>query len=296
MIQALGGTVVLMRKFDSEAVLKYIEQYKVTAAQMVPTMFVRLLKLDDGIRDRYDLSSLRVLIHAAAPCPVDVKQAMIEWLGPVVYEYYSSTEAHGMTFIDSRDWLAHPGSVGRSLLGVLHICDDEGNGVPTGEIGTVYFERDVRPFDYHNDPVKTAEAQHPDHANWTTVGDLGYVDEDGYLYLADRKSFMIISGGVNIYPQEVESALAMHPAVFDVAVIGVPHPEMGEEVKAVVQLAPGVAGSGGLALQLIEYARDRIAHFKAPRSVEFVDSLPRTPTGKLVKNKLKEQFRSGVAQ
>lgn len=299
-MQAIGGTVVLMRKFDAEATLKYIERYRITAAQMVPTMFVRLLKLDDargdGRRDRYDLSSLRVLIHAAAPCPVDVKQAMIEWLGPVLYEYYSSTEAHGMTFIDSTDWLAHPGSVGRSVLGVVHICDDTGTELPAGEVGTVYFERDRMPFEYHNDPSKTAEAQHPDHPTWTTVGDLGYVDEDGYLYLADRKSFMIISGGVNIYPQEVENALALHPAVHDVAVIGVPHAEMGEEVKAIVQLAEGVSGSEALAAELIDYVRGRIAHFKAPRSVSFIDELPRTPTGKLVKNKLKEQFRTGATQ
>ncbi|MFM9033471.1 MAG: AMP-binding protein [Mycobacterium sp.] len=296
MIQALGGTVVLMKRFDAEATLKYIEQYRVTAAQMVPTMFVRLLKLDDDVCDRYDLSSLRVLIHAAAPCPVEVKQAMIEWVGPVLYEYYSSTEAHGMTFIDSTDWLSHPGSVGRSVLGVLHICDDDGNELPTGEIGTVYFERDLLPFEYHNDPEKTAEARHPVHPTWTTVGDLGYADADGYLYLADRKSFMIISGGVNIYPQEVENAMILHPAVQDVAVIGVPNQEMGEEVKAVVQLVPGQAGSDSLATELIDYVRDRIAHFKAPRSVDFVEELPRTPTGKLVKNKLKEQFRTGAAQ
>lgn len=294
MIQALGGTVVIMKKFDAEETLRYIEKYRVTAAQMVPTMFVRLLKLDDDVRDRYDVSSLRVLIHAAAPCPVDVKQAMIDWVGPVLYEYYSSTEAHGMTFIDSGDWLSHPGSVGRSVLGVLHICDDDGNEVPAREIGTVYFERDQLPFVYHNDPSKTAEAQNRAHPSWTTVGDLGYVDEEGYLYLADRKSFMIISGGVNIYPQEVENALAMHPAVHDVAVIGVPHPEMGEEVKAVVQLADGVSGSDALGIDLIGYVRERIAHFKAPRSVDFVDELPRTPTGKLLKNKLKEQFRPGV--
>ena len=296
MVQALGGTVVLMKKFDAEATLKYIERYRVTAAQMVPTMFVRLLKLGDGIREQYDLSSLRVLIHAAAPCPVEVKKAMIDWLGPVLFEYYSSTEAHGMTFINSADWLTHPGSVGRSVLGVLHICDDEGAELPTGEIGTVFFERDELPFEYHNDPSKTAEAQHPAHPSWTTVGDLGYVDEDGYLYLADRKSFMIISGGVNIYPQEVENALVLHPAVHDVAVIGVPHPEMGEEVKAVVQLAEGLSGSDALAAELIDHVRDRIAHFKAPRSVDFVDELPRTPTGKLVKNKLKEQFRTGADQ
>lgn len=309
MMQSLGGTVVLMSKFEAEATLRTIERYRVTAAQMVPTMFVRLCKLDADVREHYDLSSLRVLIHAAAPCPTDVKHAMIDWLGPVVYEYYSSTEAHGMTFIDSADWLAHPGSVGRSVLGVIHICDDDGREVPAGDVGTVYFERDVMPFEYHLDPAKTASAQHPDHPTWTTVGDLGYVDADGYLYLADRKSFMIISGGVNIYPQEVENALALHPAVHDVAVLGVPHPEMGEEVKAFVQPAAGALGvepwapdspefaesAESLAAELIDYVRQRIAHFKAPRSVQFVTELPRTPTGKLAKNTLKKQFGIGAS-
>lgn len=293
MMQALGGTVILMDKFDAEATLRNIEAYRVTAAQLVPTMFVRMLKLDPAIRDRHDISSMRVLIHAAAPCPVDVKRAMIDWFGPVIYEYYSSTEAHGLTFIDSQQWLEHPGSVGRAVLGVLHICDDDGNELPPGAVGTVYFERDVMPFEYHNDAAKTAAAQHPGHPTWTTVGDLGYADSDGYLYLADRKSFMIISGGVNIYPQEVESVLTLHPAVFDVAVIGVPHPEMGEEVKALVQLAPWASGSEPLAQELIGYVRDRIAHFKAPRTVEFVDSLPRTPTGKLAKHTLREKYRGG---
>ena len=288
MVQALGGTVVLAKKFDAEATLRYIEQYRVTVAQLVPTMFVRLLKLDETIRRRYDLSSLRMLMHSAAPCPIDVKRAMIEWLGPILYEFYGSTEAHGLTFIDSEQWLTHPGSVGRSVLGVLHICDDDGNELPVGAVGTVYFERDHLPFVYHNDPDKTAAACHPEHPFWTTVGDLGYLDHDGFLYLTDRKSFMIISGGVNIYPQEVENALALHPAVLDVAVIGVPHPEMGEEVRALVQLAPGVSGSASLAEDLIDYVRDRIAHYKAPRSVRFVDDLPRTPTGKLAKNKLRQ--------
>jgi fatty-acyl-CoA synthase len=257
---------------------------------MVPTMFVRMLKLDEEIRTRYDMSSLRVVIHAAAPCPVDVKLAMIAWLGPVIYEYYSATEVHGMTVIDTEEWLTHRGSVGRSVLGTLHICDDDGHELPVGSIGTVYFERDCLPFTYHNAPEKTAEAQHPAHPLWTTVGDLGYVDDEGYLYLTDRKSFMIISGGVNIYPQEVENALAMHPAVYDAAVIGVPDPEMGEQVKAVVQLNPGLPGSDELAADLIEYTRARIAHYKAPRSVDFVDRLPRTPTGKLVKGKLRERY------
>ncbi len=287
MVHALGGTVVLAARFDAAATLSHIERHRVTVTQMVPTMFIRLLKLDADIRTRHDLSSLRAVIHAAAPCPVDAKQAMIDWLGPIIYEYYSSTEAHGMTFIDSPDWLAHPGSVGRSVLGVLHICDDDGLESPAGEVGTVYFERDALPFRYLNDPEKTAGAQHPEHPTWTTVGDLGRVDADGYLYLADRKSFMIISGGVNIYPQEAENALALHPAVLDVAVIGVPDPEMGERVKAVVQLAEGVCESDELAQELIEHTRSRIAHYKAPREVEFIEELPRTPTGKLVKGKLR---------
>ncbi len=289
MVQALGGTVVVAKKFDAEATLRYIEQYRITVAQLVPTMFVRLLKLDDTSRGRYDLSSLRMLMHSAAPCPIDVKRAMIDWLGPILYEFYGSTEAHGLTFIDSERWLAHPGSVGQSVLGVLHICDDDGRELPVGAVGTVYFERDHLPFEYHNDPDKTAAACHPEHRFWTTVGDLGYVDCDGFLYLTDRKSFMIISGGVNIYPQEVENALALHPAVLDVAVVGVPHPEMGEEVKALVQLAPGVDGSDAVAKKLIDCVRDRIAHYKAPRSIEFVDDLPRTPTGKLVKSELRQQ-------
>ncbi len=290
MVHALGGTVVLANRFDAEDTLRYIERHRVTATQMVPTMFVRMLKLDVQTRTRYYLSSLRVVIHAAAPCPVDVKQAMISWLGPIIYEYYSSTEVHGMTAIGTEQWLTHRGSVGRSVLGELHICDDAGDEVPVGTIGTVYFERDRPPFRYHNAPDKTVEAQHPQHPLWTTVGDLGYVDDEGYLYLADRKSFMIISGGVNIYPQEVENALTMHPAVHDVAVIGVPDAEMGEQVKAVVQLLEGVEPSEGLAQELIDYTRSCIAHYKAPRTVDFVDELPRTPTGKLVKGKLRERY------
>ncbi|BBW99452.1 acyl-CoA synthetase [Mycolicibacterium moriokaense] len=295
-VHALGGTVVLAKKFDAVETLDHVERYRITATQMVPTMFVRMLKLDEEIRTSHDMSSLRVVIHAAAPCPVDVKLAMIAWLGPVIYEYYSATEVHGMTVIDTEQWLTHRGSVGQSVLGTLHICDDDGHELPVGSIGTVYFERDTVPFIYHNAPEKTAEAQHPAHPLWTTVGDLGYVDDEGYLYLTDRKSFMIISGGVNIYPQEIENALAMHPAVYDVAVIGVPDPEMGEQVKAIVQLNPGLPASDELAADLIKYTRERIAHYKAPRSVDFVDRLPRTPTGKLVKGKLRERYTTSAAR
>jgi fatty-acyl-CoA synthase len=289
-VQALGGTVVVMDKFDAEQSLALIDRYGVTHSQWVPTMFVRMLKLPDEVRDAYDVSSMRVAIHAAAPCPVNVKRAMIDWWGPILHEYYSSTELNGMTAIGPEDWLMKQGSVGRAVLGVLHICDDQGRELPAGEVGTIYFERDVLPFQYHNDPAKTRAAQHPEHPTWTAVGDLGYVDEDGFLFLTDRKAFMIISGGVNIYPQEIEDVLTMHPIVADVAVIGVPHEEMGEQVKAVVKLADGIEPSPALEEELIEYVKGRIARFKAPRSVDFVEELPRTPTGKLVKGELRARY------
>ncbi|WP_067802049.1 acyl-CoA synthetase [Nocardia beijingensis] len=289
-VHALGGTLVIMKKFDAEQALAAIERYRVTHSQWVPTMFVRMLKLDEAVRARYDVSSLRVAVHAAAPCPVDVKRAMIDWWGPILYEYYASTEANGATFIDSEQWLRKPGSVGTAGLGTIRVCGDDGAELPIGEIGTIYFEREAAPFAYHNDPAKTADAVHPDHPNWTTTGDIGYVDEDGYLFLTDRKAFMIISGGVNIYPQEVEDALALHPKVFDVAVIGVPDEEMGESVKAVVQPAPGAEPGPELAAELRDYLRDRIAHYKVPRSFDFADDLPRTPTGKLVKGKLRQRY------
>lgn len=293
-VQALGGTVVVLERFKAESTLAAIQQYRATAVQVVPTMFVRMLQLPEQERTAYDVSSLRLAIHAAAPCPSDVKQAMIDWWGPILVEYYSSTEACGFTAITSAEWLTKRGSVGRSMLGAVHICDDDGAELPTGETGLVYFERDIRPFEYHNDPAKTKEAEHPAHSTWTTVGDIGYVDADGYLFLTDRKSFMIISGGVNIYPQEVEDALTMHPAVFDVAVIGVPDPAMGQEVKAVVQLRDGIEPSAELAEQLIAHARTKVAAFKAPKTVDFVESLPRTPTGKLVKRTLVQQYTAAL--
>ena len=217
---------------------------------------------------------------------------MIDWWGPVLWEYYSSTEANGITLISPHEWLEHPGSVGQAKLGTLHICDpdDGGRELDTGEIGTIYFERPQRPFEYHNDPEKTREATHPEHENWTTTGDVGYVDEDGFLYLTDRKAFMIISGGVNIYPQEIENCLTMHPAVYDVAVIGVPDREMGEQVKAVVQVAAGHEPSDDLATELIDHVKANIARYKAPRTVDFTDELPRTATGKLVKGELRKQY------
>ncbi|MFI5615545.1 acyl-CoA synthetase [Amycolatopsis sp. NPDC051903] len=283
-VQALGGTVVLMEKFDAEQALSAIETHRVTHSQWVPTMFVRMLKLPAGIRAEYDLSSQRVAVHAAAPCPIDVKRAMIDWWGPILHEYYSSTEGSGITFIDSEQWLAKPGSVGRAGIGVIRICGEHGEELPAGETGTVYFERDAMPFSYHNDPAKTAEAQHPAHPAWTTTGDIGHVDEDGYLFLTDRKAFMIISGGVNIYPQEIENALALHPKVLDVAVVGVPDPEMGESVRAFVEPAGEV--TPGLADELRGYLRERIAHYKVPKGFTFVARLPRAPTGKLVKGEL----------
>ena len=284
--QAIGGTVVMMPGFDAEGMLAAIERYQITHVQVVPTMFVRALKLDDATRRRYDLSSLQVVIHAAAPCPPDVKRAMIDWWGPIIVEYYAATEANGMTVIRSAEWLRKPGSVGQAVLGTLRICADDGQELPAGRIGLVYFERDALPFTYHNDPVRTAAAQHPGHPGWTTVGDIGFVDDEGFLFLTDRKAFMIISGGVNIYPQEIENALALHPMVYDVAVIGVPDAEMGQRVKAFVQVSGGTPRDESTTDELREFLRSRVAHFKVPREWEFADSLPRTPTGKLAKHAL----------
>jgi acyl-CoA synthetase (AMP-forming)/AMP-acid ligase II len=292
-VQALGGTVVVMERFDAEEALAAIERFRITVTQMVPTMFVRMLQLPDETRTAYDVSSLRLAVHAAAPCPPDVKDAMISWWGPILVEYYGATEQHGTTVITTGQWQTKRGSVGKSAMGVLHICDDDGHELPPGEVGTIYFERDIAPFEYHNDPEKTAASRHPAHDNWCTVGDVGYLDEDGYLFLTDRKGFMIISGGVNIYPQEIENVLALHPKILDVAVIGVPDAEMGERVKAVVQLRTGITPSEELAAEIIAYVRDRIAHYKAPRSVDFVDELPRSATGKLVKRALIDRYAKG---
>jgi long-chain acyl-CoA synthetase len=292
-VQALGATVVVMERFDAEEALAAIERFRVTVTQVVPTMFVRMLHLPDETRAAYDVSSLRLAVHAAAPCPPDVKDAMISWWGPTLVEYYGATEQHGTTVITTSEWQTKRGSVGKAAMGVLHICDDDGTELSPGEVGTIYFERDVAPFEYHNDPEKTAASRHPAHDNWSTVGDVGYVDEDGYLFLTDRKGFMIISGGVNIYPQEIENVLALHPKILDVAVIGVPHAEMGEQVKAVVQLRAGIAPSDEIADEIIAHVRDRIAHYKAPKSVDFVGELPRTATGKLVKRVLIDRYVKG---
>jgi long-chain acyl-CoA synthetase len=294
LVQELGGTVVVMERFDAEGALAAIERYRATHSQWVPTMFVRMLKLPPEVRERYDVSSMRVAIHAAAPCSVDVKRAMIDWWGPVIHEYYAATEAVGMTYIDSAQWLEHPGSVGRAGLGDVRIADpDTGAPLPAGRVGTIYFERHDEPlFTYHNDPEKTRASRHPEHDDWGTTGDLGYLDEDGWLYLTDRKAFMIISGGVNIYPRDAEDAFALHPAVLDVAVIGVPDDEMGEAVLAVVQPGPDAEPGPELERELIAHARNHIAAFKAPRRVVFTDDMPRTPTGKLVKQKLRDRYPS----
>jgi fatty-acyl-CoA synthase len=279
-----------MDKFNAGAALAAIERYRVTHSQWVPTMFVRMLKLDAETRNSYDLSSHRVAIHAAAPCPPEVKRAMIDWWGPILYEYYASTEGNGFAVITSEEWLHKPGSVGRVKQGIPHICGDDGEELAAGQVGVIYFEWDKLPFRYHNDPEKTARAQHPRHPTWTTTGDIGYLDKDGYLFLTDRKDFMIISGGVNVYPREIEDALALHPKVLDVAVIGVPDPEMGESVKAVVQPASGAVPGPELADELTAYLRERIAHFKVPRSFDFTAELARTPTGKLVKRELRQRY------
>jgi len=294
-VQALGGTVVVMNRFDPEKALEYIERYRITYSQWVPTMFVRLLKLPQETRDRYDMSSLRLAVHAAAPCPVDVKRKMIDWWGPILDEYYSSTELNGMTIVHSDEWLRKPGTVGRAALGVLHICGENGEDLPPGEVGTLYFERDELPFNYHNAPEKTEEAQHPAHPTWTTTGDVGFVDEEGYLFLTDRKSFMIISGGVNIYPQEIENVLIEHSSVLDAAVIGLPDDEMGEIVMAVVQPVPEAEAGDALRDELLSHLRAQIAKYKLPRRLVFSTDLPRTPTGKLVKGKLRDRYSGKVS-
>jgi long-chain acyl-CoA synthetase len=285
----LGATVVLMEEFDAVRCLELIERHRVTHAQFVPTMFVRLLRLPEETRGAYDVSSLAVVLHAAAPCPVAVKRQMLDWWGPVIHEYYAGTEDIGASWISPGEWLAHPGSVGRPTSPV-HIVGEDGEELGPGREGIVYFDGG-RPFEYHNDPEKTASIANT--KGWRTLGDMGYVDEDGYLYLTDRQSDMIISGGVNIYPRETENVLGAHPSVVDVAVFGVPDAEMGEAVKAVVQLVDGVSGSPELEGELIAYCRAELAGFKCPRSVDVVAELPRDPNGKLYKRLLREPYWEG---
>lgn len=284
----IGGTVVIMEKFDPMDYLSLIERYKISHSQLVPTMFSRMLKLSDQERATYDLSSLEVAIHAAAPCPPQVKEAMIDWWGPIIHEYYGATEGLGFTACDTAQWLSHKGSVGKVLFGDLHILDEAMQACPKGEPGTVWFKTGS-PFEYFNDPEKTREATSPD-GTMTTVGDVGYVDDDGYLYLTDRATFMIISGGVNIYPQECENLLITHPNVADAAVFGVPNADLGEEVKAVVELMPGVAADQATVDDLMAFCKAHLSIQKCPRSIDFEESLPRLPTGKLYKRILRDRY------
>ncbi|MGH1358188.1 MAG: AMP-binding protein [Burkholderiaceae bacterium] len=284
----MGATVIVMERFDPERYLGLIEKYQVTHSQLVPTMFSRLLKLPAAQRNAYDLNSLEVAIHAAAPCPRQIKEQMIEWWGPIIHEYYGATEGLGFTACNSEEWLAHPGSVGKVLLGVMHIVDEHGQPATQGNPGEIWFETATE-FEYFNDPERTAQARSPDGTR-STVGDIGYVDADGFLYLTDRATFMIISGGVNIYPQEAENLLITHEDVMDAAVFGVPNEDLGEEVKAVVQLVKPAADQSAMAESLIAFCRDNLTHLKCPRTIEFMDELPRLPTGKLYKKGLRDKY------
>ncbi len=284
-----GATLIVMEKFDPEDYLRLVEKYRATHSQLVPTMFVKMLKLPEATRSKYDLSSLKFAIHAAAPCPVPVKEQMIAWWGPIIDEYYAGSEGNGMTWVKSPDWLTHKGTVGRAIFGTLHICDEDGNEVQVGEEGQVYFSGTPTPS-YHNDPEKNKAALNPKHPDWSSLGDVGKLDADGFLYLTDRKAFMIISGGVNIYPQETENILITHPKVADVAVIGVPDEEFGEAVKAVVQPLPGIAPSEELAAELMAYCAANLSKLKCPKSIDFDPELPRHPTGKLYKRLVRDRY------
>jgi acyl-coenzyme A synthetase/AMP-(fatty) acid ligase len=285
----MGGTALVFEKFDAEKVLEAIEKHQVRRAQFVPTMFTRMLKLPDEVRARYDVSSMKAAMHSAAPCPVEVKRAMIEWWGPVLYEIYGGTENAGSTLIDSHAWLAKPGSVGRMMQGKVHVCAEDGTELGAGETGLLYFEGGSD-FSYLNDPDKTRDSRHPVHLHWATFGDIGRVDADGYIFLSDRRAFMIICGGVNIYPQEAENLLTLHPKVADVAVFGVPDPDMGEQVKAVVQPTEWAQAGPELEAELIAYCRGQLASLKCPRSIDFERELPRDPTGKMMKRELRERY------
>ncbi|OBB01174.1 acyl-CoA synthetase [Mycobacteriaceae bacterium 1482268.1] len=285
-VHRVGAASILMPRFDAETVLRLIEKHRVTHAQFVPTMFVRMLKLPQQVREKYDISSLQCVIHAAAPCPVDVKRRMMEWFGPIVHEYYGGTEGFAGTLIGPQEWLSHPGSVGKPLQAV-HVVGEDGAELPAGQAGELYFEGGPE-FEYFKDPAKTASVFND--RGWRSLGDMGYVDEDGYLYLTDRSTFMIVSGGVNIYPQEAENVLVMHPKLMDAAVFGVPNDEYGEEVKAVVQPVEGVQVGPELEAELIAYCRANLASYKCPRSIEFDAELPRDPNGKLYKRRIRERY------
>ncbi len=286
-VHKLGGTVIVMEKFDPEAALALIEKYQVTCGQFVPTHFVRMLKLPEETRAKYDVSSMQSAVHAAAPCPVPVKEQMIAWWGPVIFEYYAGTEGNGFCWINSQNWLTHRGSVGQAVLGELRICDEDGNPVPPRTEGSVYFANGPA-VNYHNAPDKTAESynQH----GWTTLGDVGWADEEGYLYLTDRKSFMIISGGVNIYPQEIENLLITHPKVADAAVVGAPCEEMGEKVVAVIQPLAWAEDHSDLADEMMAFVRANLSHVKSPRRIDFMQELPRHATGKLYKRLIRDAY------
>lgn len=294
-VHRLGGTVFVMDRFDAEAALRAIDEHGITHSQWVPTMFSRMLSLPEDVRASFDLSSHKYAVHGAAPCPVPLKQAMIDWWGPIIWEYYAGTEGPGSTTVSSEEWLRKPGTVGRPAGAVIHILDDDGNELPRGEAGTIFFESPTAAgFVYHGDEAKTASTRSAH--GWATMGDIGYLDDDGYLFLTDRKAFMIISGGVNVYPQEAENVLAMHPAVEDVAVFGVPDNDMGEVPHAVVQTSPGVIANEELAGELIAYCREHLATIKCPRSVSFRAELPRLPTGKLYKQQVRTEYLSGIAR
>jgi long-chain acyl-CoA synthetase len=288
-VQRLGGCIYVMERFDAENALAQMDRHQITHAQFVPTHFVRMLKLDEATRAKYDLSSLQKAIHAAAPCPVDVKQKMLAWWGPKIYEYYAGSEGNGFCAVGPEEWLQYPGTVGRALTAKVHICDEDGNELPSGEAGQIWFESDAS-FEYHNDPEKTAKTFNA--RGWSSLGDIGYLNDEGFLFLTDRMSHMIISGGVNIYPQEVENELTMHPAVVDVAVIGVPNEDLGEEVKAVVIPTDPANAGPALEAELIAFCRSRLSHFKCPVSVDFVTELPRLPTGKLFKRELIARYKT----
>ncbi|MEI6630666.1 MAG: AMP-binding protein, partial [Actinomycetota bacterium] len=291
-IHTLGATTIVMENFDAEEFLQLTQKYKVTQTQVVPTMFIRMLKLDSDVRSQYDCSTITHAVHAAAPCPIETKRKMIEWWGPVIHEYYAGTEGNGFVYCNSEQWLAHPGTVGTAIQGIVHICDDEGKEVANGESGTIFFENGGI-FEYHNDKEKTKASRDPLGRGWSTLGDIGYQDADNFLYLTDRKAFMIISGGVNIYPQESENILINHPKVIDVAVFGVPNADFGEEVKGVVQPVTMPANEEEtrlLSQELIVFCRSQLADIKCPRSIDFRTDLPRHPTGKLYKRLLKDEY------
>ena len=286
-VQQLGGTVIVMEKFDPEAMLALIEKYKVDVGQFVPTHFVRMLKLPEEVRAKYDVSSMRSAVHAAAPCPVPVKEQMLAWWGPVIHEYYAGSEGNGFCYVGPHDWLTHKGTVGRAVMGELKICDEEGEPLPPRSEGVVYFAGGA-PLTYHNAPDKIRE--NTNQHGWTTLGDVGWADEEGFLYLTDRKSFMIISGGVNIYPQEVENLLITHPKVADAAVVGAPHEEMGEQVAAVIQPMDWADAGEELKAELMAFCRANLSHVKSPRILDFMQELPRHPTGKLYKRLIRDAY------